>query len=332
MLKIKRTLFDHIKEKDFSRFMFIDPEKIQKLSGNIILRTINHFLPPTAKFLRESFNAIENRKILAQISIIPDSFSNFRCQFSSLKIKHGYDFLAKTLIDYVVNKYGGNGVSSFLVYIDENNPNIISLFKNGCGFRSCAKIDFYTTNNLENSLSDFDENNFKDLEDSDVLELLEINTANIFPYFRPSLISDLKYFKQEFFKQSKNVFFKVFVVNSRPEGYFRIYSLDKKNFLVDIITSKAFEHCYSEIVAYIQYFLRTKNDFESLTVLLKRYRETAQVLEKNLKFANYFISNATQILVKDYWKRIDEMQNEEKLFVFFNDLSVQPARYNSFML
>ena len=122
MLKIRRTLFDHIKEKDFDKFMFVNPEKIHKLSGNMFLRIINHILPPTKKFLRESFNAKDNGKIIAQISLVPDNFSNFRWQISSLKIRQENEFIAKPLIDFVVNKYGGSGVSSFLIYIDEKYP------------------------------------------------------------------------------------------------------------------------------------------------------------------------------------------------------------------
>lgn len=332
MLKIQRTLFDHIKEKDFSKFMFLHPEQIHKFSGNMFIRLVNHILPPTQKFLRETFNATENEKILSQISLVPDNFSNVRFQISSLKIRLGYEFSAKPLIDFVVNKYGGNGVANFLVYIDENNSNIISLFKNECGFRSCAKIDFYHTDNLNNSLTEFDENNFKNLEDKDILPLLEINTYNIFPHYRPALISKLKVFKKKFLKRSKNDFYKVFAVNGQPEGYFRLYMNDGENFIADIITSKAYEHCYEEIVAYIQNYLKTKSKFKSLTILLKRYRETSASLEEVLKRENYSISNTAHILIKDYWQRIKEDQSEEKLLVFFNDLTAQPARYNSFML
>jgi len=332
MLKIQRTLFDHIKEKDFSKFMFLHPEQIHKFSGNIFIRLINHILPPTRKFLRETFNATENDKILSQISLVPDNFSNTRFQISSLKIREGYKFSAKPLIDFVVNQYGGSGVSNFLVYIDENNSDIISLFKNECGFRSCAKIDFYHTNNLNNSLIEFNETNFKKLEDKDILPLLEINTYNIFPHYRPALISKLKTFKKKFLKRSKNDFFRVFVVNGQPEGYFRLYMNDGENFIADIIKSKPYEQCYSEIIAYIQNYLKQKRNFKSLTILLKRYRETSVSLEEILKTGNYRISNTAHILIKDYWQRIKEDQSEEKLLVFFNDLTAQPARYNSFMV
>ena len=125
---------------------------------------------------------------------------------------------------------------------------------------------------------------------------------------------------------------KVFVVNGRPEGYFRIYSQDKKNFFADIITSKPYEHCYSEIVAYMKNILKLAPEFNSLTILLKRYRDTAGALEEVLKNNGFSTTQTTQILVKDYWKKIDDAQSDAKLFVLFNDLSVQPARYNSFTL
>ena len=145
-------------------------------------------------------------------------------------------------------------------------------------------------------------------------------------------ISDLKDFQNEFLKQAKNDFLKVFVVNGRPEGYFRIYSQDKKNFFADIITSKPYEHCYSEIVAYMKNILKLAPEFNSLTILLKRYRDTAGALEEVLKNNGFSTTQTTQILVKDYWKKIDDAQCDAKLFVLFNDLSVQPARYNSFTL
>ena len=326
MLKIKRTLFDHIREQDFTKYMFINPEQIQKYSGNIFIRFFNHILPPTHKFLRETFNAIDNGKILAQISLVPDKFSNLRYQISSLKIRNGNEFIAKPLLDYMVNKYGGSGVISFLVYIDENNPNIISLFKNECGFRSCAKIEFYQTDNIYNDLTEFDENNFKNLEKKDIMALLDINTENIFPHYRPSLISKIKGFKHKFLKQTKNDIFKVFMVNGKQEGYFRLYDNGEGNFYADIITSKAYEICYSEIIAYIQNYLKTKKNFKNLTVVLKKYRETSHALEEILKNSNYNISGTTHIFVKDYWQKISEHASEDKIFVFFNDLLAQPAR------
>ncbi|MCQ2957564.1 MAG: hypothetical protein MJ180_01530 [Candidatus Gastranaerophilales bacterium] len=322
MLKISRTLFDHIKEKDFTKFMFIDPEQVEKMSGNIFIRLINHILPVTKKFLRETFNAKENDKILSQVSLVPDGFSHIRFQISSLKIREGYEFSSKPLIDYVVNNYGGRGVASFLVYIDECYPEIISLFKNECGFRSCSKIEFYTISDLNNITGEFNSDNFKKVENKDITELLEINTMNIFPHFRPSLISRLKTFKKEFIKHTKKNLFKVFRVNGRCEGYFKLYTNDNKNFVADIITSKAYEQCYEEILAYIKNYLSDKKSFESLTVLLKKYRETSIKLEEILTDKNFRITNTTHILVKDYWQRVKEGQSEEKLFVFFNDLNV----------
>ena len=330
MLKIKRTLQDHIKEPDFSKYMFINPEQIQKISGNFILRGINHVLPPTNKFLRETFNETDGEKILAQISLVPDKFSKLRYQISSLKIRNGFESSAKTLVDYVINKYGGNGVISFMVYIDENEPQVISLFKHDCGFRSCAKIEFHKTSQL--SPGEFDGNNFRDLSIKDIEALLEINTANIFPHYRPALTSKAKEFHYKFLKHTKNDFFKVLCVNSVPEGYFRLYDNGGGNFVADIITSKPYEQCYGEIISYIENCLKSKENFSSLTILLKRYRETSAELEKALNAKNYEQTSATQILVKDYWQTSKESQNEEKLFVFFHDLTSQAARNISFML
>ena len=330
MLKIKRTINDHIKEQDFSKYMFINPEQIQKYSGNLFFRSLNHILTPTNKIFRETFNALDGKTILAQVSLVPDKFSKLRSQFSSLKIRNGAQFSAKPLIDFVINKYGGAGVQSFIVYIDEKEPDIIALFKMECGFRSCAKIEFYKTENL--ICGEYSEDNFTDLNAQDIEKLLEINTANIFPHFRPALTSKAKDFRYKFLKLTKNDFFKVFCVNGVPEGYFRLYDNGNGNFVADIITSKPYEHCYGEIISYIENYLKKSKTYNSLTILLKKYRETSSSLEKELKDKNYKLTTATQILVKDYWQTSKESQNEEKLFVLFNDLTAQAARNVSFMI
>ena len=86
------------------------------------------------------------------------------------------------------------------------------------------------------------------MDKNDILPLLEINTANIFSNFRPSLISDLKDFQNEFLKQAKNDFLKVFWVNGKQEGYFRIYSQNKKDMQV-------FMPAYLSFIQHLLFFL-----------------------------------------------------------------------------
>ena len=81
-------------------------------------------------------------------------------------------------------------------------------------------------------------------------------------------------------------------------------------------------------IALSEQYCKTGN----LEVGLKKYRETSGALEEALKDKEYTQIGATQILVKDYWQTSKESQNEEKLFVFFHDLTAQAARNSSFMI
>ncbi|MDD3594258.1 MAG: hypothetical protein PHX18_06495 [Candidatus Gastranaerophilales bacterium] len=318
MLKINRIFSDNVKMRGASEQLSADPDKLSFSQKNCLLRLISFFLPVQKKFAREVFVAKRKNKVLAKLALTPDSFSKSRWQFTSLMFKEKHKQIAKTLIDYVVNYYGGAGASTFLAYVDETNPQMISVLKNECLFRNCAKIEFLTLENLASLNIEYDLNDFRDVNVKDSEELLEINTSNIFTHYRPALISDLGEFK---LNKSHNNIFKVFAPKGNIAGYFRLCSNNKKDFYLDVITSKPYEQCYLEMLGCIKDIVLEQNNEASLTVYLKKYRQTAGKLKEVLEELGFNFSSSTQILVKDYWQRIPvKNEMEEKLFVLFNDI------------
>ena len=162
MLEIKSVLNLNQKFEYHKEFIFVDPEKIKKYTSNIFLKLINYFLTPSKKWLPQSFVAKENNKIIGQVTLLPDSFSHVRWQFSNLKINENIDFVVRYLIDYAVNKYGGAGIATFLVYIDDRDVDAMKIFKQECNFRSCSGIEFHSLSDFSSCESKFNQEDFID--------------------------------------------------------------------------------------------------------------------------------------------------------------------------
>ena len=321
MLEIKSVLNLKQKFEFHKEFIFVDPEKIEKYTSNIFLKILNYFLPPTKKWLPQSFVAKENNKIIGQVTLIPDSFSHFRWQFSHLKLNENIDFVARYLIDYAVNKYGGSGIATFLVYIDDCDMDALKIFKQECNFRSCSGIEFYYNSKISSVECEFDREDFIDFTPDMLDTLFEINTDNIFTHFRPSLTINKNELKSEFLNSIKQHKLKIFAPKGNIEGYFNLYQANGREFFLDVITSKPYEQCYGEIISYVCNDILKSNDEIKLTTLVKKYRQTSGKLAEILKENGFKISSITHILVKDYWKRVDVKQDlEEKMFMLLNDL------------
>ena len=155
----------------------------------------HNLLPMNLKFLQENYVAMEGKKLLGLISLIPDCKQKTRWRINRLVLNANAYEIGKQLIDYVVNKYGGAGVETFLTIIDENHAETIALFKNACGFRSATKIQVWEKDDLDEQKLPINPNLFKELKYSDAKKLQELDQQSLFPQFRISLAKEEADFK-----------------------------------------------------------------------------------------------------------------------------------------
>ena len=191
----------------------LDIAKIQKMidylepgiSSNILsdrkftifpLDILHDFLPVQMRFLQESYVAVEDSELLGLIGLVPDGGQKIRWKINRLILNtNAYD-IGKLLIDYVVNKYGGAGIETFLAAIDENFAEAISLFKNSCGFRSCTQIQVWAKDKLSPAQNFEKPDLLRDIKPADALHIQDLDQQNLFPQFRPSLsktVSDYRF-------------------------------------------------------------------------------------------------------------------------------------------
>ncbi len=165
------------------------------------------------------------------------------------------------MIDYVVNKYGGAGIESFLTIIDENNTEAISLFKEACGFRSCSLIEVMQKEGVKPTEKYSKNNMLKEAKITDAKEIQELDTQNLFPQFRPSLnkhVSDFKFgFRNALLNKAKGFKIKRMVLknndNKSIEGYLSIADSDNKNFWIDITLSLPYVEYFEDVLEYAKH-------------------------------------------------------------------------------
>lgn len=309
-----------LKHQDIKKIQAMIQYVVPGVASNLIsedkfimypLNLIHNLLPVHMKFFQETYVAVEKNEVLGLISLTPDTKQKTRWRINKLILNvNAYD-VGKQLIDFVVNKYGGAGVETFITILEDTSAEAIALFMNNCGFRSCTHIHIYENDSpqLDSCFMD----NFdilRDVKPSDAKNLQEFDQQSIFPQFRISLAKcegDFKVgLKSKFTNKIVGYQAKKFILEDKLkkiiEGYINIITSDKKHFYVDIILSPAYQEYYHDILKYISGYIKTINKDAILSVYVKKYYQSSEKLKESLVNMGFIPTSNYQVLVKDYWK------------------------------
>ncbi|MEI8377753.1 MAG: hypothetical protein WCF95_04355 [bacterium] len=301
MIKIKRIKSNN--NSSLEHFLLNVFSQMPKIN-NPIYEFLHSFLPNNQKFLSENYAAIEDGISLCEVSISPQSRKNARWQINRLSIGDCSDDMIAILIKYVMNKYGGDGVETFLTFVNENMPELKELFKKGCSFRECAHLELWNGDNSKIIDDNLNTDFFKDYHPRYLSQIVELHNNMIFPQFRQAL----KIVEDDFRKRFKNSVFRKILYNevtATVEGYFLIFKKNDKLYL-DILLSDAFASYYPEVLKCCKGYL---ND---VTVLVKKYHTSSKILVENLSQKDFAKQSSYAILVKDYWSVVKK-ENESIL-------------------
>lgn len=277
--------------------------------NNSFYEFFHSFLPNNKKFLAENYAAIEDGQSLCEVSISPQSRKNARWHINRLSVGNCSDDMIATLIKYVMNKYGGDGVETFVTFVNENMPELKELFKKGCSFRECAHLELWVGDSSKIIDDNFNPDFFKEYHPRYLSQIVDLHNSMIFPQFRQAL----KIVEDDFRKRFKNSVFKKILYNevtASIEGYFLIFKKNDKLYL-DILLSDAFSSYYPEVLKCCKSYLT------DVTVLVKKYHTSSKILVENLSQKNFVKKESYAILVKDYWSVVKK-ENESLLNLAVN--------------
>ena len=306
MIKIKRIKSsNNLSLEHFLLNVFNQMPRINNPFGEFF----HGLLPNNKKFLSENYAAIEDKKFLCEVSISPQSRKNARWHINRLSVGDCSDDMIARLIKYVMNKYGGDGVETFITFVNEKTPELKELFKKGCNFRECAHLELWGGDNSKIIDENFNANIFKDYQPKYLSQVVELHNSMIFPQFRQAL----KIVEDDFQKRFKNSVFKKILYNevtATVEGYFLIFKKNDKLYL-DILLSDAFATYYPEVLKCCKSYLNDVN------ILVKKYHTSSKILAENLSQKGFEKQESYAILVKDYWAPVKK-ENESILSLRVN--------------
>lgn len=271
---------------------------------------LHDILPVNMKFLQECYVAVENNQLLGLIGLIPDGKQKTRWRIDRLILNINSYETGKQLIDYVVSKYGGAGVETFITTMDESHAEAIALFKDGCGFRSCAQIHIWEKDHLEFSTVSGGGSILREVKPNDAAHIQELDEQSLFAHFRPSLtknVSDFKFdIKSRLINSCKGYSVRRLVLDnphySSIEGYVLIMTRDNQEFQADIILSPFYQEYYEDIIKHVCNYVYYQNNGAMLNIYVRNYYQSSKKFSEVLGYLNFKLTKGFQVLARDYWK------------------------------
>ncbi len=288
---------------------------------------VNNLLPLNLRKLSESYVAIDDKQIKGMISLKAQRGNPHSWNICNLFLgKNSYD-AGRQLVGYATAKYGAMGANTFTVRIDEDLDELMELFSKGCGFRMCSSEHLWKMDEVKLVKSNIDKGFFRPFKNSDALEAANLHNDCIFPHFRYSLARK----KQEFYDvifaglSSASVFKYVFEDNGAIKGFFKVQTEDNLNFLLEVDLVQGYDDYYAEIINFaIGQILMRKKEF-NFYVLNKKYQISGAKFEEYLSKNGFSGMKNRIVMVKDYYKKIQEEQRSQKPAIVFTDITRNPA-------
>lgn len=315
-MRIKRlTYFDFPKIKRMVSYLCSD--ETDKLAKSILEESfgfINAILPLTLKFKSESFIYIENNEILGLITAVKTKGNPYKLIITRLIFKENLYDVGKQLVEFVVNKYGALGARTFTVSIDECHDELLNLFINGCGFRQCSSETLWKIENPDLFKSDFKLRYAQSSDADKIASLYNSELCNIYSY---SLSRTPQEFRENFFSGFNDFYKSRYIKEEAGKilGYFSVTTSDNLNYIIDITTNSAYDYDYDVIInALLCEIAGKKKNFYPL-LKQKNYTNNAEKFGQYLKLKNYNPIQTRHILVKDYYKPIEQESPNWNVFI-----------------
>ena len=298
-----------------------------KIKNNFNL--INKILPLSCKFASDSYVAIDDNKLCGLVTLKPQEKNSQSWRISKLfLIENSYD-IGRQLVSFAIAKYGAMGANTFTVKVDDQNEELIELFSKGCGFRACSSEQLWKMEEIKVSGPSLDRGFFRPFKNSDASAVAGLYNELIYPHFRYSLAKNSEEFENILFKGLHSTsYFKYVLEDSSKhsiKGYFCIETDDNFNFILDIDLVTAFDEYLPDVINFSlsQLFMRRKRF--NFYIRNKKYQVNGSKIEKYLKDNNFEKIKTQVVLVKDYYKRIQENEKYTKPAIAFSEINRKPA-------
>lgn len=304
------------KKKLKSLKSFVESELELSVFQSFPIDFLHNMLPFRFKFMDESFVAFENKQIKGLITV--NKAGDRRVKIKRLLLDENSYEIGKLLVNCIVPTYLGKGADSFYALVDKRDLPLITMFKEGLGFKEYAKETLYKLdeNNKPVRSEEINFNHIRKMEKSDVDEVKNLTDELISPYKRPFFAKSKSELKKTILQNKEK--YVISAGNNNIIGYFTIIRLNSFEYLLEFVIKMGFEGYAEDIIKYCWAKLIKKPKFKALYFKIKSYHsnytELLQIFDIEYKSVQ-----ENEILVKDFY--IQEKQGSEYEKMIFNDVT-----------
>ena len=275
-----------------------------------LFRFFHWMLPVPMKFLPEAYCAIEGSDISGVVTLKPNKGNWRKWKITKLILNENSQQDGCQLVDYVVSRYGASGVNTFIVNVETSQQEVLELFSKGCGFKFCSFEQLWQLKKIVLSKVQMKDYAIRPFKYSDAQAVCELYNMSIHPQYRNSLCKSKQEFHDSFFQGLQRMSSYKYVVENRNtkviSGYIVIKTEDNHNFLLELTLSDIHNEDFNEIIGFAVAKISKRVRNFTLTVLNKKYKQNSNQFEEYLRNNDYELKQSQSVLVKDYFKRIQE--------------------------
>lgn len=316
MIVIRRlTCFDYPKLKKLVSYLCNDDnDKMTKNLAQDSISLVNGILPLSLKFKPESFILVEDKEILGLITVVCTAGNPYKINITRLIFKDNRYDIGKNLVDFVIQKIGAKGATTFVVTIDECHEELFDLFVNGCGFRQCSSETLWK---IEKPIPQKTGLKWRYAQNSDSEQISQLYNDEVINIFKPSLLRHSKEFQTPFFEGFSPMYKKRYVIDGDKNiiGYFSITTTDNLNYILDMTLNSGYEIDYGDIINTMLCEIASKKRAFYPLIKQKKYIKNSEQIEQYLQSKGYHPVQTQHILVKDFYKPVKEESNAWKVFI-----------------
>ncbi len=302
-LKQVLNLLERFTDEDFEYRVL---ENFQQLYAPI--QRFSQMLPPQWQFIPAIYVAVSNGKVLGLIWLSKDGHKASRWKIEQLIIdpdEFSYD-VGTQLINYVINRYGAEGVQTFLALVHNRYEQALSLLKS-CGFRHVSRLHVFVHEHPSSlAVQEAPIGSLRESDGGDRYKLKALHDESLPIEKRIPLEKNPKDFSsswlQMFSDRLKGIFHKRWVVEDRANDLFvgslEITTENYKDFQLNVMVSPGWQDGYEDLLRYgIQHVMQHT---ENARIHVHAYEFHPEFLE-TLRDLNFQRVYEAELLVKDYW-------------------------------
>ena len=275
---------------------------------------LNRCLPARHQFMHAIYVACEHTRVLGLVVLTPDGSQNHRWRVEELIIDPDVSNVdvGTQLLQYVMNRYGADGVQTFVAHVAESDTDALALLKAN-GFRFCTRLhwlalppDYFASWQCPEHLN-WGSARMREACLGDAPRLAQLYNDTLPPEVRVSLARlpgdfQLDYSMKYWLNRCRGKLFKRWVLEETSRdvviAYLELSSANMKDYHLTLVVSPVWTSTTDKLLTFGMGVVYRMSRHSRLTTAVFEHDKAGL---QQTAHAGFACQGLVDILVKEYW-------------------------------